>query len=84
VVQESLTNALKYGSGRAQLLIDHGPEGVTIDVTNPMPPDPPTNSGGHGLIGMRERLDAVHGSLTAGPDGTGSWVLRAGIPRGQT
>jgi len=84
VVQESLTNALKYGSGRARLLIDHGPEGVTIDVTNPMPPDRPTTSGGHGLIGMRERLDAVHGSLTAGPDGTGSWVLRAGIPRGQT
>jgi signal transduction histidine kinase len=83
VVQESLTNALKYGSGRARLLVDHAPEGVTIDVVNPLAPDRPATSGGHGLIGMRERLDGVHGWLTAGPDGAGSWVLRAGIPRGQ-
>src|SRR3954468_15122709 len=83
VVQESLTNALKYGSGRARLLVDHAPEGVTIDVINPLAPDQPALGGGHGLIGMRERLDGVHGWLTAGPDGLGSWVLRAGIPRGQ-
>jgi len=82
VVQESLTNALKYGSGRARLLVDHTPEGVTIDVVNPLAPDRPATGGGHGLIGMRERLDGVHGWLTAGPDGAGSWVLRAGIPRG--
>jgi signal transduction histidine kinase len=83
VVQESLTNALKYGSGRARLLVDHAPGGVTIDVVNPLAPDRPATSGGHGLIGMRERLDGVNGWLIAGPDGAGSWVLRAGIPRGE-
>jgi signal transduction histidine kinase len=83
VVQESLTNAVKYGTGRASLVVDHGPDGVTIEVRNPLRPDTPPTDGGHGLVGMRERLDAVHGWLSFGPDDNGAWVLRAGIPRGQ-
>jgi signal transduction histidine kinase len=83
VVQESLTNAVKYGTGRASLLVAYGPDGLTVEVCNPVRPDPPPAGGGHGLVGMRERLDAVQGSLSAGTDDDGVWVLRAGIPRGQ-
>jgi signal transduction histidine kinase len=83
VVQESLTNAVKYGTGRASLLVDHGPERVTVEVRNPLRSDPLPSSGGHGLVGMQERLDSVHGWLSYGSDGNGSWVLRAGIPREQ-
>jgi signal transduction histidine kinase len=84
VVQESLTNAVKYGTGRASLLMDYRPDVLTIEVWNPLQPDAPLTGGGHGLVGMRERLDAVHGWLSAGPDDNASWVLRAGIPKGRT
>jgi signal transduction histidine kinase len=83
VVQESLTNAVRYGTGGASLRVDHGPDEITVEVRNPVRPDPPLTGGGHGLVGMRERLDAVQGWLSYGPDDNDSWVLRAGIPRGQ-
>jgi signal transduction histidine kinase len=82
VVQESLTNALKYGTGTAQLLVGHDPQEVVVEVRNPVA-DPSSSgpAGGHGLIGMRERVDAVAGRLTAGPDSAGGWSVRAVIPR---
>ncbi|SDO33347.1 Signal transduction histidine kinase [Klenkia soli] len=82
VVQEALTNAVKYGDGQATLLVDHGAGEVTIDVVNGFSPRPPSGTGGHGLIGMRERIDAAHGQLDAGPDGAGHWRVRAVVPRG--
>jgi signal transduction histidine kinase len=83
VVQEGLTNALRYGTGTATLLVEHRPEGVTVEVRNPLHPAPPTTGrqgGGHGLIGVRERTEAAGGWSTAGPNGDGDWVLRAGVP----
>lgn len=81
-VQESLTNAVKYGTGSAELVVRHDREEVVVEVRNPIAGTPePGASGGHGLIGMRERVEAVAGRLTAGPDGTGTWVVRAVIPR---
>ncbi|QNG38753.1 two-component sensor histidine kinase [Geodermatophilaceae bacterium NBWT11] len=82
VVQEALTNAVKYGDGQATLLVDHGAREVTIDVVNTFSPRPAPVGGGHGLIGMRERVDAVGGGLAAGPDGAGGWRVRATVPRG--
>jgi signal transduction histidine kinase len=67
VVQEALTNAYKHGEGRrAELLIDYDGAEAVIDVRNPVPATgagghPPL--GGHGLIGMRERLTAIGGRL---------------------
>ena len=94
VVQEALTNALKHGTGTADLLIHHDPQEVVIEVRNPVagasassPPD--TSAGGqvgqagqngHGLVGMRERLEAVSGRLSAGAHGS-SWLVRAAVPR---
>lgn len=81
VVQEALTNALKHGRGTAELAVRFAPEEVDLEVRNPVGSGPPT-PGGHGLVGMRERLDAVGGRLTAGPDGAGGWVVRAVVPQG--
>ena len=84
VVQESLTNAVKHGTGTAELLVHHEPREVVVEVRNPVPSTPaPAPPGGHGLIGMRERLEAVDGTMTAGPDGAGGWRVRAVIPRVQ-
>jgi signal transduction histidine kinase len=82
VVQESLTNALKHGSGTAELLVDHRPDTVAIEVLNPVrAADASSPSTGHGLVGMRERIAAVAGRLTAGPEPDGSFAVRAEIPR---
>jgi signal transduction histidine kinase len=84
-VQESLTNAVKYGSGTADLVIHHAPEGVRIEVRNPVGTGRPVApGGGHGLIGMRERVEAVHGRLTAGPGPEGTFTMCAHIPRDPT
>jgi signal transduction histidine kinase len=85
VVQESLTNAVKYGGGTAYLVIDYGVEAVRIDLRNAvggtgtMAPE-----GGHGLIGMRERVEAVSGRLAAGSGPDGVFTVHAQIPRGST
>ena len=82
VVQESLTNAVKYGTGSADLVIDHRPEAVTIEVRNPVDPTRTASPGaGHGLIGMRERVEAVSGLLVTGPDGAGGFTVHAEVPR---
>ena len=84
VVQESLTNAVKYGEGTADLVIDHQPEGIVIDVRNPVgSAGAATSGGGHGLIGMRERVEAVHGRLMAGLGADGTFSVHAEIPQGQ-
>ncbi|WP_448060893.1 sensor histidine kinase [Cellulomonas hominis] len=77
VVQESLTNAHKHGTGRrAQVELDHRPDGVDLLVTNSAPWPVPAEGGGpgtgYGLAGMRERVAAVGGTLATGvhPDGT--------------
>jgi signal transduction histidine kinase len=81
VVQESLTNAVKYGTGTADLVIDYRPEALCVQVRNPVGDRPGTPGGGHGLIGMRERVDAVRGRLAAGPGAGGVFTVRAEIPR---
>jgi signal transduction histidine kinase len=84
VVQESLTNAVKYGTGSADLVIDHRPEAVTIEVRNPVDATRTGSTGaGHGLIGMRERVEAVSGLLVTGPDGEGGFTVHAEVPRRQ-
>jgi signal transduction histidine kinase len=82
IVQESLTNALKHGSGRADLSIDYQPGAVVVEVCNPVPAEaPPSSTGGHGLLGMRERVASLDGCFSAaGADG--SFTVRAEIPRG--
>jgi signal transduction histidine kinase len=84
VVQESLTNAVKYGTGSADLVIDHRPEAVTIEVRNPVDATRTGSPGaGHGLIGMRERVEAVSGLLVTGSDGEGTFTVHAEVPRRQ-
>jgi len=72
VIQEALTNAHKYGQGRAQLLLEWRAENLVIEVTNTVADGPGLrgDGGGHGLVGMRERVASVGGSLVTAPDGS--------------
>lgn len=74
LVQECLTNARKHGGELVQVLIDFQADGVELRVTNDLPGDRKslqTGAPGHGLQGMRERVAAVGGRLTAGPTADG-------------
>lgn len=81
VIQEALTNANRYGTGTATMVVDSRPDGVSIEVRNALRAlRSHQGGGGHGLIGMRERVDAVHGRLRTGP-ADGTFRVSAIIPR---
>lgn len=84
IVQESVTNALKHaGAGTsATLRLAYTPAGVEIDFRDDGAGGAGGSavSGGHGLIGMRERVALYGGSITAGPDPAGGWRVTAAIP----
>lgn len=82
VVQESLTNALKHGTGMAELVLDHSATCLVLEVRNPVRPTAPSSArGGHGLVGMRERVTSLGGRFAAGPGPDGWFTVRAEIPR---
>ena len=79
ILQEALTNVLRHGSGpRAEVRLDVA-DALRLCVTNPCP-DGATPAGGHGLLGMRERAEAVGGTVESGGRGTGTWVVDARLP----
>jgi signal transduction histidine kinase len=90
VVQEALTNAMKYAAGQTtRVLVRHGEERIEIKVTTDGPtaaPSPPPAlrkpdvAGGRGLAGLRARVRMVNGELEAGPRPEGGFVVHATIP----
>ncbi|WP_243788707.1 sensor histidine kinase [Saccharopolyspora gloriosae] len=84
VVQEALTNARKHAPGSTvRVRVRHGPPESTADVENtPGEPGERAEPGGYGLVGLAERIDALHGELEHGPSGSGGWRLSARIPTG--
>jgi signal transduction histidine kinase len=82
IIQESLTNAQKYGDGTpVAVRVEHCPEALHIEVLNAgaWPPKNPS-SGGHGLIGMHERAASVGGTLQASARPTGDFLVKATLP----
>lgn len=68
VVQEGLTNAHKYGDGTATVSLRFDDRGLEVAITNPVDPgigaaSSGARGNGFGLIGMRERVEAVGGTL---------------------
>jgi signal transduction histidine kinase len=85
VVQESLTNALRYASGATVGVLVRGePQELLVEVANgPAPADAALAGAGtgNGLLGLRERVGACGGRLDAGPVPGGGWLVRARLPR---
>jgi signal transduction histidine kinase len=82
VIQESLTNARKHASTpAARLRLVYQPAALQIEVDNDAA-HPPANGrpAGHGLVGMRERVAAIGGSLHAGPRPGGGFRVAATLP----
>lgn len=86
LVQEALTNALKHaGSSTTEVTLSHRHDGVTIEVIDEGDGHPPANGdfvgGGHGLVGMHERMSLYGGEVEAGPREGGGFAVRAHLPR---
>jgi len=82
VVQEALTNALKHGraGGHARVLVRYTPDRVAIEVSNEASSSSGGTRGGHGLVGMRERVSLYDGSFRAGVAGPGTFTVIAELP----
>jgi signal transduction histidine kinase len=81
IIQEALTNAARHGNGNARVQIAFGERDLEVFVENVLVPGRParSESGGHGLVGMRERAALLGGSLEAGPR-EGRFEVRARLP----
>jgi signal transduction histidine kinase len=85
VVQEALTNALKYAHGSSTTVwVCHGEKEITVEVGTEGSGSRSGSPGGsgQGLAGLRERVDALGGEFSAGRRAGGGFVVRARIPSG--
>jgi signal transduction histidine kinase len=80
VVQEALTNALKHARAtHAGVSIHYGRDALELAVVNDgrVPRD---GRGGHGIVGMRERVTLYGGEFDAGPRSEGGYAVHARLP----
>lgn len=83
VVQEALTNALKYAhGGRTAVGVRYGEREITVQISTDGTGSPTGSPGGsgRGLAGLRERVDALGGEFSAHRRADGGFVVRAHIP----
>jgi signal transduction histidine kinase len=86
LVQEALTNVHKHaGKATTEVGVHYGREELEVAVRNARPANGPhpglaLASGGHGLVGLRERVLLLGGTFQAGPRLDGGFEVRASIP----
>ncbi len=84
VAQEALTNAIKHAAGApAAVLLAWGDDALELTVAD-LGADTAGSAllpgGGHGLVGMRERMRTYGGEVAAGPRPGGGFAVRARLP----
>jgi signal transduction histidine kinase len=89
IVQEALTNVIKHAGHptRVDVNVRYAPYGLSVEVVDDGRGAAQVRNGdsegsGHGLIGMRERVDVWGGELTVGPAPGGGYRVRAQLPYG--
>jgi signal transduction histidine kinase len=81
VVQEALTNALKYaGPARAWVTVRWHEQELELEVANDGRVGASGNGVGHGLAGMQERVALVGGTIETGRHPVNGFVVRARLP----
>lgn len=85
IVQESLTNTLRHADGADEVRLTVTADGERIRITvadnGRTPSGRSAGAGaGRGLMGMRERVRMLGGSLRAGPAPGGGFVVEAELP----
>jgi len=84
IAQEGVTNARRHApdASTVDIVVTAEPDAARIVVRDDGAPTRPTANGGHGLQGMAERAALLGGEMTAGPDPSVGWTLRASLPLG--
>lgn len=83
IIQESLTNALRYaGTAPTQINLRYGESALNVEVfdAGSAGGTPAAAGSGHGIAGMQERATAVGGTLHAGPNPGGGFTVHALLP----
>jgi signal transduction histidine kinase len=84
VIQEALTNVQKHAGTEAKAEVSVVRVGPDLEITvldnGAAEDDAPATGGGHGLLGMRERVTALRGTLTTGPRYGGGFRVHAILP----
>ena len=82
IVQEALTNALKHaGKAKASVHVRYGVDSLELEIVDDGAGAPaPVSSGGHGLVGIRERVALYGGRLDAGRRPSGGFAVRVLLP----
>ncbi|MBT2422973.1 two-component sensor histidine kinase [Streptomyces sp. ISL-22] len=83
VIQEALTNVQKHAGPKAKAEVSVVRVGPNIEITvldDGAGEDDTPGGGGHGLLGMRERVTALRGTLTTGPRYGGGFRVHAVLP----
>jgi len=82
IVQEALTNIARHAPGARSVVVTvtHGPQQVGVEITDDAPASRHHRPGGYGLVGMRERVEALGGKLRAGPLPGAGWAVQASLP----
>jgi signal transduction histidine kinase len=89
IVQEALSNAGRHAPGSGvSVKVERSADALRLYVVNGPPagadpPPPKAARPGHGIAGMRERVAILGGSISAGPNNVGGFVVSAVLPLGQ-
>ena len=68
------------GAARAHVHIHYAHDALEIEVTNTGHAARDGRPGGHGLVGMRQRVELYRGELNAAPRPEGGYAVRARLP----
>ena len=94
VVQEALTNVIKHAGHptRVEVTVQHRPGSLAVEVVDDgrgLSARPEgggavvaVDGAGHGLVGMRERVELWGGELSVGPAPGGGYRVKALLPCG--
>jgi signal transduction histidine kinase len=82
IVQEALANAGKHArAGRAWVTVRYAPRAIELEIADDgRGPGKHTPDGGHGLIGMRERVALYGGSIEIGARAPSGYRVKARLP----
>jgi signal transduction histidine kinase len=81
IVQEGLTNALKHArASHADVTLRYRSDELELEVADDGTGATTTNGLGHGLVGIRERVNIYGGEMSAGKAPEGGFVLSARLP----
>jgi signal transduction histidine kinase len=83
IVQEALTNARRHAPGaEVRVEVAFADDALRVSVRDNGHGPPGDSHGGHGLVGMHERVAMVGGSLRVGPMDGGGFAVEARLPMG--